>query len=69
MSQASQDERCPWCSQPFTHSGLTQSVRLQVADELDDWIRGAEQSGEQEGIWFARGLRFASAWLRGAGDD
>jgi hypothetical protein len=61
--------RCPWCGQPTEHSALTQELRAQVADELDVWIRGAQTTGGQEGIWFARGLSFASMWLRGANDE
>lgn len=64
----SQEPQCPWCSQPFTHEGLARAVRIQVADELDAWVRGARETGGQEGVWFARGLHFASSWLRSEHD-
>lgn len=60
---------CPWCSQALTHEGLAQDIRNQVADELDAWIRGARETGGQEGVWWARGLSFASMWLRGASNE
>lgn len=60
--------RCPWCSQPTNHDDLIADLRVQIAEDLEEWIRGAQTTGGEEGIWFARGLTFAAMWIRSANE-